>query len=235
MTSSETICQFVDTIIDEYSITKKKIRVDFFKYFQSEEIDRKSINDYATNHIHQVTEVLEEIDGALDGDEILSEAYAHFKKPELREFKSLLDRFVEDVEKYKDSKRITRRKKQKTPDQLVKGLHLCEEPVIIEGKKYIPVPKEEIIGAKSIYLFNVQTKDLLFLSGNSLTCKGAKILGYDEKPSGLKKAKKIAETLDRVLESQSYNCQTIFQLFPNKSRPVPRTVSPNFMLLRVLD
>jgi hypothetical protein len=235
MTSSETICQFVDTIIDEYSITKKKIRVDFFKYFQSEEIDRKSINDYASNHIHQVTDVLEEIDGALDGDEILSEAYAHFKKPELKEFKSLLDRFVEDVEKYKDSKIITRRKKQKTPDQLVKGLHLCEESFIMEGKKYIPVPKEEIVGAKSIYLFNVQTKDLLFLSGNSLTVKGAKILGYDEKVSGLKKAKKVIDTLDRVLESQSYNCQTIFQLFPNKSRPVPKTVSPNFMLLRVLD
>lgn len=235
MSSSETISQFVDTIVDEYSITKKKIRVDFFKYFQSEDIDRKTINEYADKHIHQVTDVIEEVEGALDGDEILSEAYSHFKKPELKEFKSLLDRFVSDVEKYKDSKRITRRKKKKTPEQLVKGLHLQTEPFIMDGKKYIPVSTEEIIDAKSIFLFNVTTYDLLFLSGKSLTCKGAKIFGYDEKVSGLKKSKKVIETLDKVLESQSCNCQSIFESFPNKKRSVPKTVSPNYMLLRVLD
>lgn len=235
MTNLETISQFVDTIVDDYSINKKKIRIDFFKYFQSEDIDRKTINEYASNHIHQVTDVIEEVEGALEGDEILSEAYSHFNKPELREFKSLLDRFVSDVKKYKDSKKIIRRKKKKTPDQLVKGLHLQTKPFIIEGKKYIPVPTEKIIDAKSIFLFNTTTHDLLFLSGKSLTCKGAKILGYDEKVSGLKKSKKVIETLERVLESQNYNCQTIFDLFPNKNRPVPRTVSPNYMLLRVLD
>jgi len=234
MTSTETISQFVDTIVDDYSINKKKIRVDFFKYFQSEDVDRKTINEYASNHIHQVTDVLEEVEGALDGDEILSEAYSHFNKPELREFKSLLDRFVSDVKKYKDSKRIVRRKKKKTPDQLVKGLHLQTKPFIMEGKKYIPVPTENIIDAKSIFLFNTTTHDLLFLSGNSLSCKGAKIIGYDEKVSGLKKSKKVIETLDRVFQSQSCNCRTIFQTFPNKSRPVPKTVSPNYILLKVL-
>jgi len=234
MTSTETISQFVDTIVDDYSINKKKIRVDFFKYFQSEDIDRKTINEYASNHIHQVTDVLEEVEGALDGDEILSEAYSHFNKPELREFKSLLDRFVSDVKKYKDSKRIVRRKKKKTPDQMVKGLHLQTKPFIMEGKKYIPVPTENIIDAKSIFLFNTTTHDLLFLSGNSLSCKGAKIIGYDEKVSGLKKSKKVIETLDRVFQSQSCNCRTIFQTFPNKSRPVPKTVSPNYILLKVL-
>lgn len=234
MTSTETISQFVDTIVDDYSINKKKIRVDFFKYFQSEDIDRKTINEYASNHIHQVTDVLEEVEGALDGDEILSEAYSHFNKPELREFKSLLDRFVSDVKKYKDSKRIVRRKKKKTPDQMVRGLHLQTKPFIMEGKKYIPVPTENIIDAKSIFLFNTTTHDLLFLSGNSLSCKGAKIIGYDEKVSGLKKSKKVIETLDRVFQSQSCNCRTIFQTLPNKSRPVPKTVSPNYILLKVL-
>ena len=234
MNSTETICQFVDTIVDEYSITKKKIRVDFFKYFQSEDVDRKSINEYCMNHIHQVTDVIKEVEGALDGDEILSEAYAHFRKPELREFKSLLDRFVSDVQQYKESKKITRRKKLKTPEQLVKGLHLQEEPVIIEGKKYIPVPTEEIIDAKSIFLFNVTTHDLLFFSGQSLTCKGAKVLGYDNEPSGLKKSKKVIETLEKVMSSTACNCRNVFELLPNKKRPVPRTVSPNYLLLKVI-
>ena len=233
MTSSDTICQFVDTIIDEYSINKKKIRVDFFKYFQSEDIYRKTINEYASNYIHQVTNVLEELEGALDGDEVLSEAYSHFNKPELREFKSLLDRFVSGVEQYKESKRIVRRKKQKTPDQLVRGLHLQDKPFIMEGKKYIPVPTEKIIGSKSIFLFNTTTHDLLFITGNSLTCKGAKILDYNNS-SGIKKSKKVIETLDRVLTMKPCNCCEIFNQLPNKKRPVPKTVSPNFILLKVI-
>ncbi|MEL0173060.1 MAG: hypothetical protein VW871_05890, partial [Gammaproteobacteria bacterium] len=92
MSKTDTICEFVDTIVDQYSTTKKKIRVDFYKYFQSEEIDRRVINEYASNYIHQVTDVIDEISGALDGDELLQEAYSHFKKPELQEFKSLLNR-----------------------------------------------------------------------------------------------------------------------------------------------
>lgn len=234
MTNTETISQFVDTIVDEYSITKKKIRVDFFKYFQSEDIDRKTINDYAVNHIRQVTDIIEEVDGALGGDEILSEAYSHFNRPELKEFKSLLDRFVSDVERYKDSKKIVRRKKQKTPEQLVKGLHLQENPVIIDGKKYKPVSSEKIIGAKSIFLINTTTYDLLYLTGKSLSCKGAKVLDYDESLSGLKKTKKVIETLDEAIKTCSLTCQVFFDSLPNKKRPVPRTVSPNYLLIKVL-
>ncbi len=100
MTHIDTICQFVDTILDEFSMTKKKNRVDFYKYFQCENIDRKTINEYASTKMYVVIDLLEEVNGALDGDALLSEAYAHFKKSELKEFKILLDRFVSDVEKY---------------------------------------------------------------------------------------------------------------------------------------
>ena len=235
MTSPETICQFADTIVDEYSITKKKIRVDFFKYFQSEDVDRKTINEYSSNHIHLVTDTLDEVDGALNGDKILSEAYSHFNKSELKEFKILLDRFISDVEKYKDSKKIIRRKKKKKPEQLVKGLHLQETSVIIDGKKYEPVSTEQIIGAKSIFLINTTTYDLLYLTGKSLSCKGAKILNYNENFSGLKKIKKNIQTLDGVIQCCSPTCQVFFDSLPNKSRRVPRTVSPNYLLIKVLQ
>lgn len=63
MTGTDTICQFVDTIVDEYITTKKKIRVDFYKYLQSEDIDRKSINEYASDRIHFITDVIDEVEG----------------------------------------------------------------------------------------------------------------------------------------------------------------------------
>lgn len=234
MTYTNTICQFVDTIIDEYSTTKKKIKVDFYKYFQSENIDRKTINEYSTNQIHFITDVLEEIDGALGGDKLLVEAYSHFKKSELKEFRSLLDRFISDVERYKKSKKIIRKKKVKTPEQLVKGLNLKQESVSISGKKYKCIPKTEIIGAKSIFLINLKTGDLLFLTGKSLSCSGAKIINYDEEHSGIKKIKRLDESIEKVRLSNVLTCSTIFENLPNKVRQTPRTVSPNYFLLKVI-
>ena len=234
MSDAATICNFVDDVIDEYSKTKKKVRVNFFKYLESENIDRKSINEYVTDYSPLVSQQISELDGAITGDKILTEAYGHLKKSELREFKSMLDRFLDDVNKYKDSKRITRRKKQKSPDQLVKGLHLIEDSVIVEGDKYTPVPKIQIVDAKSIFLLNVKTKDLLFFSGNKLSCSGAKITGYDPSISGVKKLKKITESINSVTTSNKLACQTIFENLPNKRRPSPKTVSPNYILLKVL-
>ena len=234
MTGSDTISQFVDTILDEYVITKKKIRVDFFKYLQSEDIDRKSINEYASGEIHFVTDLLAEVDGALDGDKFLVEAYGCYKKSELREFKCLLERFISDVEKYKDSKKITRRKKKKSPDQLVKALNLIQKPVILGEEKYTPVPKTEIIDAKSVFLINVKTNELLFLTGKKLSCTGAKIINYDEDLSGIKKIKKLDQTLETVMSSTALSCSTMFEQLPNKTRSVPKTVSPNYFPLRVI-
>jgi len=234
MTQTDTISQFVDTILDEYVVTKKKIRVDFFKYLQSEEIDRKTINEYTSDKFHFVTDILKEVEGALDGDVFLMEAYGGFKKSELRELKSLLDRFINDVEKYKESKKITRRKKKKSPDQLVKALNLIQKPVILGEEKYTPVPKTEIIDAKSVFLINVKTNELLFLTGKKLSCAGAKIINYDEDLSGIKKIKKLEETLETVMSSTALSCTTLFDQLPNKTRPAPKTVSPNYFPLRVI-
>ena len=69
-------------------------------------------------------------------------------------------------------------------------MNLIDKPVIIEGEKYNPIPKVEIIDAKSVFLINVKTNELLFLSGKKLSCSGAKIVNYDESISGMKKIKK---------------------------------------------
>ncbi|MEL0173061.1 MAG: hypothetical protein VW871_05895, partial [Gammaproteobacteria bacterium] len=105
---------------------------------------------------------------------------------------------------------------------------------IIEGNKYTPVPTDQIIGSNSVFLFNTVTHDLLFLNGESLSCKGAKITGYNNL-SGLKKSKKVINTIDLILSSTPYNCCSIFDSLPNKSRSVPSTVSPNFALIKVLQ
>lgn len=234
MNDVDAICEFVDTLMDDYSRTRKKSKTNFFKYFESSKFDRKTINEYVSDYSFTLTEQIEELDGALTGDKNLIEAYGQFNKSELREFISMLQKFLEEANRYKDYKKITRRKKHKTAEQLVKGLHLIEESVIIEDVEYEPVDKTKIIDATSVFLVNVKTKDLLFLSGNKLSCSGAKITGYDPSISGVKKLKRVTESINSVTTSNKIACQTIFKNLSNKRRPTPKTVSPNYILLKVL-
>lgn len=234
MNKTSTICEFVDEIIDDYVITKRKNKVNFFKYFESENIDRKTINDFLDNHIQKITDQIKEIDGALSGDKILTEAYSVYRKPELREFKTLLERFIEDALKYKESKKITRKRKPKKPEQLVRGLHLIDTPVTIGDEKYTPVSKIELINSKAAFFVNVKTNDLLFLTGKKLSCSGARITNIDLDESGIKKIKNVSETMELILSSTKYNCVKNFIELPNKKRPSPKTVSPNYFLLKVI-
>ena len=52
------------------------------------------------------------------------------------------------------------------------------------------------------------------------TCK---IVNYDESISGMKKIKKIDETIKSVLSSTNITCSTLFNNFPNKVKPVPKS------------
>jgi hypothetical protein len=145
-----------------------------------------------------------------------------------------LERFIHDVEKYKDSKKIVRRKRKKNPDQLTKDLHLIQKPVIIGEEKYTPVSKTEIIDSKSVFLINIKTNEILFLTGKKLSCTGARIINYDEELSGIKKIKKIDQTIKTIMSVTSLNCSRSFGELPNKIRSVPKTVSPNYFPLRVI-
>ena len=234
MNDVDAICEFVDTMMDDYSKTRKKLKINFFKYFETSNFDRKTINEYVSDYSFTVSQQIKELDGALTGDKNLVEAYGLFNKSELREFISMLEKFLEEANRYKDSKKIKRRKKQKSPEQLVKGLHLIEDSVIIDDVEYFPDNKTKIIDAKSVFLLNVKTKDLLFLSGKRLSCHGARIIGTDASISGIKKLKKVTESIKSVMSSTNVTCLKIFQTLPNTIRVPPKTVSPNYLLLKAL-
>ena len=111
---------------------------------------------------------------------------------------------------------------------------MIQKPVILGEEKYTPVSKTEIIDAKSVFLINVKTNELLFLTGKKLSCSGARIINYDEELSGIKKIKKIDQTIKTIMSATSLNCSRSFCELPNKNRSVPKTVSPNYFPLRVL-
>lgn len=229
------ICYFVETLVDEYTLSRKKPKASFLKYLQSENVDRKTINEFLTEGVTNLKMQLSEIEGALTGeDPILKEAYSSFRKPELREFKQMISDIIEDAAAYKETKKVVRKTKPQPPEKLVKGLNIFETSVTIEGNEYVPLPKVEIIGSKCLIFYNVKTQEATFFMGKNLSCKGSRIVNYDETVSGTKKLKKINESLDALVSSNQFTIENIFSSLPNKLKTPPKVISSNFMLVKVI-
>lgn len=229
------ICYFVETLVDEYTLSRKKPKASFLKYLQSENVDRKTINEFLTEGVANLKMQLSEIDGALSGeDPVLKEAYSSFRKPELREFKQMISDIIEDASTYKETKKVVRRIKPQPPEKLVRGLNILESSVTIEGKEYVPQPKVDIVGSKCLIFYNVKTQEVTFFIGKNLSCKGSRIINYDETISGTKKLKKINESLDALASSNQFTIENIFSSLPNKLKTPPKVISSNFILLKVI-
>ena len=228
------ICYFVETLVDDYALSKRKPKASFFKYLQSENVDRKTINEFLTDGIENIQSQIVEIDGALSGeDSTLKEAYSSFRKPELREFKQMLTDIIQDASKYKESKKVSRKPRPQTPEKIVRGLNILETCVTIHGKEYVPCPKTDIVGSKHIIFYNIKTEEVTVFNGKNLSCKGSKIINYDSS-SGTKKLKKVSESLDFLIDSNQFNIENIFESLPNKIKTPPKIISTNFILLKVI-
>lgn len=229
------ICYFVETLVDEYTLSRKKPKASFLKYLQSENVDRKTINEFLTEGVTNLKMQLSEIDGALSGeDPVLKEAYSSFRKPELREFKQIISDIIEDASTYKETKKVVRKTKPQPPEKLVRGLNILESSVTIEGKEYVPQSKIDIVGSKYLVFYNVKTQETTIFIGKNLSCKGSRIINYDESVSGTKKLKKITESLDLLINSNQYTMENNFSSLPSKLKSPPKVISSNFILLKVI-
>jgi len=229
------ICYFVETLVDEYTLTRKKPRASFLKYLQSENVDRKTINNFLLEGISNLQLQLLEVEGALSGeDPVLKEAYSSFRKPELREFKQMLSDIIDDAVIYKETKKVVRKIKPHSPEKLVHGLNILESSVMIEGKKYVSHPKVDIVGSKYLVFYNTKVNEVTVFIGKNLSCKGSRIINYNETIGGTKKLKKPIESLDLLIQSNQYNLENNFVLLPNKLKTFPKIISSNFILLKVI-
>lgn len=229
------ICYFVETLVDEYTLSKKKPKASFLKYLQSENVDRKTINEFLSEGVSNLKLQLLEIEDALVGDDpILKEAYSSFRKPELREFKQMLSDIIEDASKYKETKKVVRKVKPQPPEKLVRGLNILESSVTIDGKEYIPSQKVDIVGSKYLVFYNIKSQEVTIFIGKNLSCKGSRIINYNETLSGTKRLKKVKDSLDALMVSNQFTIENIFSSLPNKLKTPPKVISSNFILLKAI-
>lgn len=229
------IAAFIDTVIDNFVVTRKKPKASFTQFLKSQDIDRRTINDFVDNKLSFVTDQIEELSIALDGDdEVIKEGYGNFRRPELRDFKELLNQIVDDLYAYKSSKKITRKKRRVTPEKLVRLVTLYDKELVFDSTTYKPLPATDIIGAKYVFLYNVEKRELCYYTGRSLSVRRTMVDGFDPDKSWVRTLRKPEEFLSEVLSSSKFNVENIGSHLTTKPKTPTGRMTSKHILIKVI-
>jgi hypothetical protein len=146
-----------------------------------------------------------EFDGVLNTDEsLLKEGYSNFTKPQLKKIIGYFDQVILDCQRISGDSVKTRKpkkRKAKTPDQLIAKLNFMPEFVELGLKSIKPT---DVVGAMSLWVYNTKTRKLGVYhaeDAGGLTVKGSSLLNFSESKSIQKKLRKPEVTIPEVLSA----------------------------------
>lgn len=226
---------FIDTVIDDFVINRKKPKARITQFLLSEDINRKTINDFIDNKLKFVNDQIEELNLALDNkDPVVKEGYSNFRRPELRDFKNFLDEIVDDLYSYRDSKKITRKRRSVTPEKLVKFVKLYDKELVVGKDTYKPVCPTQLIGAKYIFLYHPEKRELTFYTGRALTVRRTMIEGFDPDKSWARTLRYPEKFLQEVISATKFNAENLGDHLTTKPKSVTGRMASKQMLIKVI-
>ena len=133
----------------------------------------------------------------VETDPDLAEGYSHLKKKQLKNLIAEVetaDTHLASIFDEQISHRKPRKKKKKSPDQLVKGLYFCPKNIEFDVASVNPC---DIIGCQGFIMYNEKNKKAtVFVAQvpkDGLSVKGSTIIGFDPAKSFEKTVRKIEE------------------------------------------
>lgn len=146
-----------------------------------------------------------EFDDVLNTDDtLIKEGYSNFTKPQLKKLIGYFDQVILDCQKLSGESvktRKPRKRKAKSPDQLVSKLNFMAEFVELKLKSIKPT---DIVGCMSLWVYNTKTRKLGVYhaeDAGGLSVKGSTVLNFAESKSVQKKLRKPEVTLPEVLSA----------------------------------
>ncbi len=136
-------------------------------------------------------------------DAELKEGYSNFSKPQLKKLVAWCDQVILDCGKIAGEavkSRKPRKRKTKTPDQLVAKVKVMDEHKELKLKS---VPSKDIIGAMQLWVFNTKNRKLgcyHAIDADGLSVKGSSIINFNESKSVQKTLRKPEATLPEILK-----------------------------------
>lgn len=225
---------FVQSQIDNFVKTRQRPKFSFYKYLVSENIDRKTIQDF--NNTTSLTEEYKDARSAYNKeDPFLVEAYGNFKKSQLREFVELLQSFIEDAIRYSQEKNVrkARKKRSVSPEKQVSKVKYatsCE----VKGVTYNSLDPKELIGKKVAYVYDFKYNKLSVYHSSGFSIRGTTITNFDTENSWAKKIRYTNDILNLILNSSQIGLKNIKNVIKSTQYEPTGRLSENCIILKVV-
>ena len=180
----------------------------------------------------------EEIQEVLEtDDEQLIEGYRQYSKLQLRKLVSFYDMIINDAIKLAgDSKqsRKPRKRKTKTPEQLVAKINILAEDKEFNLKSE---DAKKIIGSTQVWVFNVKTRKLGVYHADDaggLSIKGSTIQNYNERKSLAKTLRKPELVLPEIVKGGKVYLRNIIDSIKAKENNLTGRLNGDTILVKIV-
>ena len=193
-------------------------------------------------HVKQILDWVKlkraEFDYVLNTDEEdLKEGYSNFKKTELKKIVAYCDQVIIDAGKFSEianQSRKPRKKKAKSPEQLVAKAKYCQE---FKELGLTSVDIKSIIGASQLWVYNTKMRKLGVYQASDaggLSIKGSSIINFSEEKSTQKKLRKPEVTLPEVLSGGKVFLRNVLSNIRAVESALSGRLNDDVILLRVM-
>lgn len=194
-------------------------------------VHTKFILEWIKKHRSNFTEAIETT------DKDLKEAWSCYSKSNLKKLISYCDQVILDCQKISEkvtSTRKPRKRKEKTPEQLVAKITVCEEDKILNIKSE---PTTGIIGASSIWIFNTKNKKLGVYHAadiGGLSVKGTNITNYAESKSIQKILRKPKDVLPDIVKGGKVFLRNIMDNLTTKGSELNGKLNKDTVIVKIV-
>jgi hypothetical protein len=170
-------------------------------------------------------------------DPLLKEGYSNFSKNELKKLVAYCDSIITDAMKITDESkagRKPRKKKTKTPEQLVAKIQLLAESGEFNLKSE---PAKNIIGATSLWVFNVENRKLGVyhaLDSQGFGVKGTSLTNFSEMKSIQKTLRKPEAILPDVVKGAKVFLRNAMENIKAKDSALNGRFNKDTILIKVI-
>lgn len=169
-------------------------------------------------------------------DEMLKEGYSNFSKSELKKLIAYCDSIITDAIKFGEETKKTRKprkRKAKSPEQLISKLKVCVEDTELGIKS---IDSKKIVGAIQLWVYNVKTRKLGVYhadDASGLSVKGSSVTNFSESKSVCKKLRKPEKTLPELLKGGKVYLRNVMDSIKAKESKLTGRINSDTILLRV--
>jgi hypothetical protein len=170
-------------------------------------------------------------------DSLIKEAYSNFTKPQLKKLIAYCDQVIVDGMKLAGEAVKTRRprkRKTKTPEQILSKLQYCKE---FTDLKLQSIDPKTILGATQLWVYNTKTRKLgCYISENAsgFSVTGTSLTGHSETKSKQKTLRKPEAILPEIVKGGKVYLRTALDSIKAVESALSGRINTDTLLLRII-